>query len=66
MSMHTRERNLASGPTWLLRVARALFPGDPLIELILLRRRILGARVSRDLRRLTKLRAEVTELARSE
>ena len=65
--MHTRERNLASSPTWLLRVARVLFPKDPLVELILLRRRILGgARSPDNLRKLTKLRAKVTELAHPE
>jgi len=67
MSIHTREYNLSNSPTWLLRLARLVFPRDPLIHLILLRRKILaGARSRQNMVKLRHLREEVTEIARQE
>lgn len=65
--MKTRERNLAMSPTWLLRLARLVFPRDPLIQLVLLRRKILAGERSWDnISKLRKLREKVTALARQE
>lgn len=67
MTIHQREYNLANSPTWLLRLARLAFPRDPLIRLILLRRKILaGARSRQNMMKLRHLREEVTEIARQE
>lgn len=65
MSIRTREYNLSNSPTWVLRLTRLVFPRDPLIHLILLRRKILaGARSRENMVKLRKLRERVTELAR--
>lgn len=67
MTMYTKEVNLSRSPTWAIKIAHFLFPRDPLIALIRLRRRVLeGDRSPDNLRKMTELRRQVTEIVRPE